>query len=89
LALALVNVAVCHARPLSLGLLAAALMLRLAAAVVVGTRVLDDDATLPWLWLMPLRDLVAAGLWLTGLAGNTIVWRGERYRLKNGRLHPL
>jgi ceramide glucosyltransferase len=89
LALALVNVAVCQASSLSLGLLGAGLILRLAAASVVGTAVLDDAATLPWLWLMPLRDLVAAGLWLTGLAGNTIVWRGERYRLKNGRLHPL
>jgi ceramide glucosyltransferase len=41
---------------------------------------------LPHLWLLPLRDLVALILWTVGFAGNTIVWRGERFRLKNGRL---
>jgi hypothetical protein len=33
-----------------------------------------------------LRDVVAMGLWAVGLTGNTIVWRGERFRLKNGKL---
>jgi hypothetical protein len=26
------------------------------------------------------------GLWVAGFAGDTIVWRGERFALKNGKL---
>jgi len=48
--------------------------------------VLGDRQVLPSLWLVPLRDLVAMGLWVAGFAGNTIVWRGERFTLKDGRL---
>jgi len=33
-----------------------------------------------------LRDLVAAGVWVAGFAGNAIVWRGERFLLKDGKL---
>ncbi|MGC1423527.1 MAG: hypothetical protein WA815_14335 [Terracidiphilus sp.] len=38
------------------------------------------------LWLLPLRDLVATGLWVAGFAGHTIIWRGERFTVKQGKL---
>jgi ceramide glucosyltransferase len=47
---------------------------------------LSDRAVLPYLWLLPVRDLVAMGLWAAGFAGNTIVWRGERMVVKGGKL---
>jgi ceramide glucosyltransferase len=52
----------------------------------VGTEVLGDRKVLPSLWLVPLRDVVAMGVWVAGFAGNTVVWRGERFKLKDGRL---
>jgi ceramide glucosyltransferase len=52
----------------------------------VGAEVLADHQVLPNLWLLPLRDLVAMGVWAAGFAGNTIVWRGERFALKGGKL---
>jgi ceramide glucosyltransferase len=52
----------------------------------VGAEVLGDHEVLPRLWLLPLRDVVAMGIWVAGFAGHTIVWRGERFVLKNGRL---
>jgi len=26
------------------------------------------------------------GIWIAGLAGNTVFWRGEEFQLQNGRL---
>jgi len=63
--------------------------LRLALAMTVGAEVLADHHVLPNLWLLPLRDLIAMGVWVAGFAGNTIVWRGERFTLKNGKLHQV
>ena len=37
-------------------------------------------------WLIPLRDLIAAGVWVVSLGGHTVTWRGERFRLKAGKL---
>jgi ceramide glucosyltransferase len=36
--------------------------------------------------LLPLRDLVALLIWIASLAGHTVVWRGDSFRLKDGRL---
>jgi ceramide glucosyltransferase len=72
--------------PLSLWLLAMVFFLRLTLATTTGIRVLRDHQLLSNLWLLPLRDLVAMGLWIAGFASNEVVWRGERFVVKNGRL---
>jgi ceramide glucosyltransferase len=86
---ALVNVAASGVSLLSLWLLGLSFFLRLALAMTVGDFVLADRQVLPSLWLLPLRDLVALGVWVAGFAGNTIVWRGERFTLKDGRLEKI
>jgi ceramide glucosyltransferase len=86
---ALINVLASGASTLSLGLLGVSFLLRIALAVTVGAEVLGDSQVLPRLWLVPLRDVVAMGVWVAGFAGNTIVWRGERFRLKDGRLEKV
>jgi len=60
--------------------------LRIALAMTVGAEVLGDHQVLPSLLLLPLRDLIATGLWIAGFAGNTIVWRGEHFTVKGGKL---
>jgi ceramide glucosyltransferase len=87
LAWALLNVLASGLSPVSLWLLGLSFFLRLALAMTVGTEVLRDHQVLPGLWLLPLRDVVAMGVWIAGFAGNTIVWRGERFELKGGKLH--
>ena len=67
-------------------LAATTLFLRLAVALQVGKRVLSDRHLLGQLWLLPVRDLIAVVVWIIGLVGHTVSWRGNRFRLKNGKL---
>jgi ceramide glucosyltransferase len=68
---------------------ASVLFLRLLLAMVVGAKVAGDRRVLPWLWAVPLRDLCALVVWAAGYAGHTVVWRGQRFLLQDGRLTPL
>jgi ceramide glucosyltransferase len=88
LPLALLNAVASGFSPVSLWLLGLAFFLRLAVAMTVGALVLADHQVLPSLWLLPLRDLLASGLWIAGFASDTIVWRGHRFHVRRGRLHP-
>ncbi len=88
LTLALLNVVASGASPVSLWLLALCFFLRLSLAMTVGAEVLGDHQVLPSLWLLPVRDVIATGLWIGGFASNTVVWRGERFEVRKGRLIP-
>ena len=35
-------------------------------------------------WLIPLKDLLNAALWMSSFLGNTVEWRGQRYRVERG-----
>jgi ceramide glucosyltransferase len=61
-------------------------LLRLATALTVGRLVLKDRGLLRRLWLLPVRDLVAVAVWIGSFGGDTVTWRGTRFKLKNGRL---
>ena len=89
LAWAMVNVLACGANQLSLWLLTLSFILRQTLAITVGIVVLGDGQVLSGLWLLPLRDLVAMGVWAAGFAGNSIVWRGEKFTLKSGKLEKM
>jgi len=67
-------------------LLAATLLMRGAAAIFVATFCLRDSEVVPWLWLLPIRDCFALLIWLASFSGRTILWRGESFVLKNGKL---
>lgn len=86
---AALNVVVSGLSPMSLWLLGLSFFLRLTLAMTVGAEVLGDHQVLPSLWLLPFRDMVAMGLWVGGFAGNTIVWRGERFVVQKGKLQKI
>jgi ceramide glucosyltransferase len=67
-------------------LLAAISGLRVAVALLVGRSVLCDRRVLRRLPLLPLRDLVALLIWIASLAGHKVVWRGDSFMLKDGKL---
>jgi ceramide glucosyltransferase len=72
----------------SFTLLSVVLLARVAVALTVGVGVLRDPQVLRDLWLLPLRDVWGLIFWIWSFAGDTVVWRGERFRLHEGRIAP-
>ncbi|HZQ23345.1 MAG TPA: bacteriohopanetetrol glucosamine biosynthesis glycosyltransferase HpnI [Terriglobales bacterium] len=67
-------------------LLAVVVAARLAKSFAIASGVLKDTQVVRWFWLLPIRDLAAAFIWAFSFAGHSITWRGQRYRLEEGRL---
>jgi ceramide glucosyltransferase len=66
---------------------AAVLVLRVAAGRITAGAVLKDFAAASRWWMIPLRDLFGFGVWLAGVFGRTVEWRGMRLRLsRDGRI---
>ena len=84
---AILNVVASGFSLLSLWLLALSFFLRLALAMTVGAEILGDHQVLPSLWLLPLHDITSMALWAGGFASDTVIWRGERFVVKGGKLH--
>ena len=72
-----------HPAPL-LPLLAAPLLclLRLLLARDLQRRLTPGRNLISPDWLVPVRDLLNAAIWLAAFAGNTIEWRGRRMKLR-------
>jgi ceramide glucosyltransferase len=76
--------------PWALGLVAATLALRLGLAWCSEVVCLGGRLTLPALFLLPVKDLLAFFLWLSSFLGNTVVWKGQRFHLtREGLLVPV
>jgi ceramide glucosyltransferase len=72
----------------SLSLLSVVVLARVALALSVGVGVLRDGQVLRDLYLLPLRDFFGLLFWAWSFAGDTVVWRGELFHLRNGRITP-
>lgn len=69
------------------GLLALTLILRGGLAWYSQRSCLEGPLPLPALPLVPLKDLLSFVFWLLAFLGNTVIWRGRRYRITpDGRL---
>jgi len=73
----------------SFTLLSLALLARVSVALTVGVGILRDEQVLRDIWLLPLRDFFGLGFWAWSFASDTVVWRGERFRLRDGRLSRI
>lgn len=67
-------------------LLGVAIVMRYAVALIVGRTVLQDRQVTKWLALVPVRDFAAALMWLIGFWGHGVTWRGDSFRLRDGKL---
>ncbi len=70
----------------SLSLLSLTVLLRVAVALTAGVGLLHDGQVMRDLALLPLRDFFSLFLWAWSYAGDDIVWRGERFRVRDGIL---
>jgi ceramide glucosyltransferase len=68
-------------------LFAAVLAVRYLMAIGAGGIALGDQFLLSDLWLLPLRDVMSMAVWVASYFGKTVVWRGERFTLRNGSIH--
>ena len=74
----------------ALGLVASTLGVRLVLAWFSEYICLRGNLGRLALGLLPLKDIVAFGLWLSSFLGHEVVWQGRRYRLtREGLLEPL
>ncbi len=73
----------------SVTLLTLAMLARVSVALTVGVGLLRDEEVLRDLWLLPLRDVFGLVFWAWSFAGDTVVWRGETFRLREGRIEKL
>lgn len=67
-------------------LFAIAGLLRITMAWTSAVSVLKDEEGIRYLWLLPLRDVLAPLIWIAGMFGRRIVWRGQEFKLENGKL---
>jgi ceramide glucosyltransferase len=70
----------------SFSLLSLVLLARVSVALSVGVGLLRDEQVLRDIWLLPLRDFFGLGFWAWSFASDTVVWRGERFTLRGGRI---
>ena len=59
----------------------AVIAVRLAAGLAAGRYVLGDRQVARYWYLMPLRDLWGFAIWIAGLSGDTVEWRGQKLKL--------
>ncbi len=68
------------------GLVAALLLygVRSLAALSFSRCYLRDNTLPRWLWLLPLRDMLAFSTWVLAFTGQKVRWRGHLFRLLPG-----
>ncbi|MEI7731462.1 MAG: glycosyltransferase [Verrucomicrobiota bacterium] len=65
------------------------LTVRMLTATILQWRLTRASRHVPCFWLAPIKDLLQAAIWALSFLGNTIEWRGHRYRvLPGGKLTP-
>lgn len=65
----------------------AVLLIRMTMALVAGWFTMRSKDVLKLFFLIPVRDLFGVAVWIVGLFGDTVEWRGSKLRLdRNGRI---
>jgi ceramide glucosyltransferase len=73
----------------AISMLSMALLVRMSVALTVGVGILRDGQVLRDIVLLPVRDCFGLFFWAWSYAGDVVVWRGERFRLRRGVLERV
>jgi ceramide glucosyltransferase len=60
----------------------ALLLIRIVIAQNLQRRFMQSRHNLAPAWLVPVKDLLQAAIWLGAFLGNTVEWRGQKMRLR-------
>ncbi|MBI4796633.1 MAG: bacteriohopanetetrol glucosamine biosynthesis glycosyltransferase HpnI [Deltaproteobacteria bacterium] len=75
--------------PWALGLLGAALAVRVVLAAFSERRALRGSLPWPHFFLLPLKDFLSWGIWLLSFLGDRVTWQQARFRVtREGKLAP-
>jgi ceramide glucosyltransferase len=74
--------AVSVALPSGLAVAAICILVRMFVAFDLQRRLTQSSAHGGYFWLVPIKDLLQAAIWLCAFAGNRVEWRGQRFRLR-------
>ena len=69
--------------PRSASFFAFCLLVRLLTALNNQGRLTQSTGHRDFFWLVPVKDLLQAALWLLAFTGNHIEWRAQRFRLRS------
>src|SRR6266404_3411730 len=86
-ALALLTVALDRASSLSLLLLGATLIIRLAMGWLIGVHWLEDRILKRYFWMLPFRDVLSFLIWCSSWVGKKVEWRGRQFEVaRDGKM---
>lgn len=68
----------------------AAILLRMIIGAALAKRLTRNKLYLDLCWMVPIKDVLQAGVWLGAFLGNTVEWGGKKFRIVNGgKVVPL
>ena len=70
--------------PFAVWVAAICLLTRVLTALDQQRRLNQSTAPLGFFWMAPVKDLLGAIVWMLAFLGNTVEWRGQRYRVRRG-----
>ena len=70
--------------PIALAAIGLLYAVRLSITTMYSRRFVADSLLPRWLWLIPVRDMLAFCTWALSFLGNRVEWRGSRFRLRPG-----
>ncbi len=63
---------------------------RILTAMYQESKLTRSHSHWAFFWLVPIKDLLAVGVWALSFLGNSVEWRGQRYRvLRGGKLEKI
>ncbi len=73
-----------HPLPKAIGVVLAICLARIVTAMFQESRLTRDHSHWAFFWLVPVKDMLAALVWGLSFLGNSVEWRGRRYRVRRG-----